>query len=139
MIMKKSYVITFAFLLAVGSLFVSAYQVSKHKEMEFESIKYISRNGQMWQKYGRVLGELKNPPPELTVEFYSVAQGKLVYTYKAPGQLYVYISRFLPPGKYNLTFKAPEYQDEVQRAIKIEKGKDCLLNVRFGSRVFTNR
>jgi hypothetical protein len=137
--MNKKYTV----LVTIGLLFFSfslnAGRVDKHKEMESEKIKYIKRSGDSWAKAGRIVGELKNPPNDLIIEFYSVSQGKIAYKYKAPGQLNIYMSRFLPPGTYNVTFKASGYDDLTVRSVKLRTHSDCLLNIDFGDRVFTNR
>jgi len=137
--MNKKYTVLFAIVLTMFSFSLSAGRVDKHKEMESEKIKYIKRSGAAWEKAGRIVGELKNPPNDLVIEFYSVSQGKIAYKYKAPGQLNIYISKFLPPGTYNVTFKSSGYEDFVARSVKLRTHSDCLLNIDFGTRVFTNR
>jgi hypothetical protein len=136
--MNKKYTV----LVTIGLLFFSfslnAGRVDKHKEMESEKIKYIKRSGDSWAKAGRIVGELKNPPNDLIIEFYRDAQTKPIYTYKAPGQLNIYISKYLPPGTYKLIFKASGYDDLTVRSVKVRSHSDCLLNIDFGDRVFSN-
>jgi len=137
--MNKKYTVLFSLVIALLSFSVYAGTVDKHKEMESAKIKYIKRSGLSWEKAGRIVGELKNPPNDLIIEFYSVSQGKIAYKYKAPGQLNIYMSKFLPPGTYKVTFKSSGYEDLTVRSVKLRTHSDCLLNIDFGNRVFTNR
>ena len=138
--MKKNTTIILSLSLLSASVLFSAFKSYQHKEMYFsKKTTYISRHGSAWSKYGRIIGEVSNPPPNFTVQFFSISQGRIVNTFKAPGKLYIYMSNFLPPGTYKVTIKAPEYSDGIARKIKVITGKDCILNVKFSDRVFTNR
>jgi len=136
--MKKRNSIIIAMLMPIVALFLIAPRVTRHKEMDKDEIKYLKRTGTAWSKTGRIVGELKNPPDQLTIEFYSISEGKIVCTYKAPGKLFIYASKYLPPGTYNVTFKAPEYADFEVKKVKVVKEADCMLNITFGTRVFSN-
>ena len=137
--MNRKYLILCAALFVTCFVSLQLMAVSKHKEMIHHQPKYVERTGDAWQNAGRIVGELNNPPKELTIEFYSISQGKIIYTYKAPGQLYVYQSRFLPPGNYRVTFRSPGYDDYVVRSVKVKSQTDCFLNIKFGRKVFVNR
>ena len=137
--MNRKYIILFATLFVTCLVSFQLMAVSKHKEMISSQPKYVKRTGVSWQKAGRIVGELSNPPKELIIEFYSVSQGKIVYKYKAPGQLHIYQSHFLPPGTYKITFKSPGYDDYVVKSVKVKSQTDCFLNIKFGRKVFVNR
>ena len=137
--MKNITTIILSLSLLSATVLFSAFKSYQHKEMYFSKPIYISRHTSPWSNSGRITGVVKNPPSNFTVQFFSVSQGKIVNTFKAPGKLYIYMSNFLPPGTYKVTIKAPEYSDGIARKIKVVPGKDCVLNVRFSDRVFTNR
>ena len=127
-------------ILAVISLPLTSWSSEKHKEMEQKGdIRYVERTSPSWANSGRIVGELENPQKKLTIEFYSVSQSKKLYTYTAPGELNVYMSKFLPPGTYKLIFKAPGYEDYIVRSVKVRAGYDCFLDIQFGRKVFINR
>jgi hypothetical protein len=135
--MNRKY--TFLLLLMVALSSFSLYAYEQHKEMDRHDVKFIKRQGEAWDKAGRIVGVLKNPPDDLIIEFYSGAQPKPVYIYKAPGQLNIYISKYLPHGTYKLTFKASGYADLIVRSVKVRPHSDTLLNIDFGTKVYTNR
>ena len=137
--MNRNSVILFSMILAVISLPVTVWSSDKHKEMDKGEIKYIERSDLPWDKRGRIVGELDNPPEKLTIEFYSVSQNKKLYTYTAPGEMNIYMSKFLPPGTYKLTFKSPGYSDFIIRSVKVRAGFDCFIDIKFGRKVFINR
>ena len=137
--MNRKSVILFSMLLTLLYFPLTSWGLSKHKEMNYEKITYTERDGLSWNKAGRVVGELNNAPKKLTIEFFSVSQGKIIYIYKAPGMLNIYMSRFLPPGTYNVTFKSHGYDDYLIRSVKVKAGSDCFLNMKFGRKVFVNR
>ena len=136
--MNRKSVILFSMVWAVVLLPLKSWG-ERHKEMEKGEIKYIKRSQPEWKKQGRIIGELENPPEKLTIEFYSVSLAKKIYTYTAPGEMNVYMSKFLSPGTYRLTFKAPGYQDFTVQSVKVRSGADLLLNIKFGRKVFINR
>ena len=114
--------------------------VEKHKEIYCkDKASYREHQGGLWTKGGRIIGMIKNPPPDLTVEFYSVSRGKIVDTFKIRGKINIYFSKFLPPGLYKVTFKATGYALHVENKVRVKKGFDTIQNVVFGTRVFTNR
>ncbi len=137
--MNRKSVIFVSIIIAVLYLPLATWGVTKHKEMSHDKITYIEHSNSSWNKAGRIVGDLKNPPKNLTIEFYSVSRGKIIYNYKSPGQLYVYMSKFLPPGTYKVTFKAPEYMPYTVESVKVRAGADCFINIRFGRKVFVNR
>ena len=121
---------------SIDPLFAS----TKHKEIYFGEAKSITRSGNRWLKLGRITAELKNPPEALTVDVYSISTGKKVYTYKAPGKLYIFVSHFLMPGSYKLVFKAPDdgFLDAVLKKIVVKKGTDTMIKVDFNKKVFVD-
>ena len=92
--MNRKSIIFFSMFWVLLSFPVATWGVSKHKEMTKDQITYAERDGLSWSKAGRIVGDLKNPPNKLTIEFFSVSQGKTIYIYKAPGMLNVYMSKF---------------------------------------------
>jgi hypothetical protein len=72
----------------------------------------------------------------MTVEFYRADH--LVYTFKAPGTMNIYMSKILPSGVYKLVFKSTGFHDETVRKIRIKSGFDCVLDVVMGLHVYNN-
>lgn len=137
--MKNKKTILILFLIPLISLFLTGAN-SRHKEMYSDgAMKYLKRTEGPWDKRGRVVGVLTNPPEDLEIEFYSLSRGKVVYKYKAPGRMFIYASRFLPPGRYNITYNAGGYAKHTKNNIKVISKADCMLNLKFSERVFTNR
>ena len=138
--MKNTKSIFILLFMLIVPLFLTGGKPTKHKEMYFDGeVRYLKRTEGPWNKRGRVVGVLDNPPQELEIEFYSISRGRPVYKYKAPGKMYIYASRFLPPGRYNVTFKAEGYANLTKKNLKVIREADCMVNIRFSSRVFTNR
>ncbi|MCK5844261.1 MAG: carboxypeptidase regulatory-like domain-containing protein, partial [Victivallales bacterium] len=110
----------------------------KFRDLYPQQAKYIKRSSSAWSKLGRVVGVLKHPPKELTIEFFSIATGKMACVYRSPGPLNIYMSRFLAPGTYRITIKSPGFHSQTLKKVKVKAHADCLLNITFGLRVYVN-
>jgi hypothetical protein len=62
----------------------------------------------------------------------------MAYVYKAPGQLNIYMSKFLVPGTYTVTISSTGFHSQTVQKLKVKAHSDCLLNIRFGLKVYTN-
>ena len=134
--MKSQKIVTFIVLAAMFAIPLNAYD--KFRDLYPLKPKYIKRSGSAWNKLGRVVGVLKHPPDELTIEFFSISTGKMAYVYKAPGQLNIYMSKFLAPGRYRVTISSPGFHSQTVNKLKVKAHTDCLLNIRFGLKVYIN-
>jgi hypothetical protein len=134
--MKHISLIIVGALLLLRAVPLNAYD--KFRDLYPQRPKYIRRPSSAWAKLGRVVGVLKHPPKELTIEFFSISTGKIAYVYKAPGPLNIYMSKFLPPGTYRVTIKSPGFHSQTVKKVKVKAHADCLLNINFGLRVYVN-
>jgi len=116
---------------------LQAGSVDRFREMSFGKPFYIKRSGDAWKKGGRIMGTVKHPNEDLTVEFYR--GGKLVKTFKAPGKMNIYMTDVIPPGVYNLVFKSSGFHKGKVTKLRVKSGYDCVLDVIMGLRVYENR
>ena len=137
--MRSRKSVSFSIFLFVVSFVFFAYSSESFKEMEFKDAKLIKRNGSSWSKRGRIVGEIKNPQPDMVITFYLSSGKKPVYTYKTPGKLYIYRSCFLAPGHYTMVVKSPGYTTKKKVKIKVVARHDTKVDIIFGTRVFVNR
>jgi len=132
--MKK--IISIFCLLIILPLF--AQKTTKFKEIDYKKPRSINRKGLLWAGEGRIIGFIKNPPNRMTIEFYPSNSETAIYTYDSPGMLFIYRSEFLQPGTYNLIIKAAGYQDKKISNIQLSAKTDCLLDLVFGKKVYSN-
>ncbi|NOY74245.1 MAG: carboxypeptidase regulatory-like domain-containing protein [Kiritimatiellaeota bacterium] len=124
---------------AISAIYaVPSNAYDKFRDLYPQKAKYIKRSYSAWSKMGRIVGVLKHPPDELTIVFFSIATGKTVQVYKAPGQLNIYMSRLLAPGTYRVTIKSPGFHGQTVKRVKVKAHTDCMLNIVFGLRVYVN-
>jgi hypothetical protein len=116
---------------------LQAGPVERFREMSFAKPFYIKRTGEAWKKGGRIIGTVKHPNKDFTVEFYHA--GRLVKTFKAPGKMNIYMTGIMPPGVYKLVFKSSGYHKAEVKRLRVKSGYDCVLDVIMGLRVYENR
>jgi len=136
--LKKIIVIMVASVLCT-SLLQAKYVGEKFKEMEAKKPFYLDRNSKGWSKGGRIIGEIINSPESFKIIIKKAGSSKVFYTYVHPAKMSVYMTRILPSGRYDLYFEAEGFHEFKLPSIKVYAKKDCVLNIRFGKRVFQNQ
>ncbi len=109
----------------------------KYKEIYFSKPIYLKRNTEQWIKQSRIVGELKNPPPEFVIEIYSHAQGKIIKIENFTDKLSIYESSWLVPGVYTIEIKAEGFGKTVMRSLTLNAASDCLINLDFHKIAYT--
>jgi hypothetical protein len=136
--LKKIIVIMIASVLCTN-LLQAKYVGKKFKEIETKKPFYLNRKSKGWAKGGRIIGEIINSPETFKIIIKQAGSSKVYYTYVHPAKMSVYMTRILPPGRYDLQFEAEGFHEFTLQNIKVFAKKDCVLNIRFGKRVFQNQ
>jgi hypothetical protein len=102
------------------------------KDVYFSKPEYFKRTTQPWAKLTRLVGELKNPPPQFTIDIYSHSTGQIIRTETHSGSLSVFQTGWLSPGTYTFTFNAEGYEPSPLKSLKVEANSDCFIKVEFG-------
>ena len=135
--LKKLFVFGLLGLLSVAPLHAK-FVGKKFKEITTEKPFYLSRSSKNWGKGGRVIGEIKNSPDTFKIIFKKSGSSKVYYTYVHPAKLSVFMTKILPPGRYDLEIVADGYHSFKLPRIKIFLKKDCVIKMRFGKRTYVN-
>ena len=110
----------------------------KFKEITTEKPTYLTRKGKAWAKGGRVIGEIKNSPDTFKIVFKKAGSSKVYYTYVHPAKMTVFMTKVLPPGRYDIEITAEGYHPYTYKNLKVYQKKDCVLKMRFGKRTYVN-
>jgi hypothetical protein len=121
------------------NLLEAKYVGKKFKEIEAKKPFYLKRKSKGWAKGGRIIGEITNCPETFKIIIKKSGSSKVFYTYEHPAKMSVYMTKILPPGRYDLYFQAEGFHDFKLPNIKIYAKKDCVIKIRFGKRVFQNQ
>lgn len=129
----RSKIIFSAIVSGLVILSFSSLAYSKWKEIETTSPKYLVRKSKLWEKGGRLVGELKNPPTTFTIDVRRSGSSEAILTEEHKDFLSIYETAFLPAGKYTITIKAAKYQAYVIKNVEIKAATDCIINIKFGT------
>jgi len=135
--LKRLLVLSLLGILSASPLYAK-FVGKKFKEITAEKPFYLNRSGKNWGKGGRVIGEIKNTVDSFKILFRKSGSSKIYYTYVHPAALTVFMTKILPPGRYDLEIIADGYSHYRIPGIKIFMKKDCVIKLRFGKRVFVN-
>ncbi len=117
-------------------LFPVFLDAAKFKEIDVSKHKYISRKSKIWEKDGRLVGEINRAPETFTIEVRKVGAADQVFTETHHNWLSIYETAFIPQGRYNVTIKATGYLPHVIKNLEIKAGSDCVLDISFGTIVY---
>lgn len=121
--------------MALSAVF-TANAEERFREMRYAKPYYIERSGAAWMKTGRIVGFIRNPNKDFTVEIYR--SNKLVAVFKAPGTMNVYMSKMLPSGVYKVVFKSSGYANCIVKRVRVKPRHDCFLDIVMGTKVYIN-
>ncbi len=111
---------------------------NKYRELESHSDPvYLKRKGEAWARHGRLVGMTRKPPPQFTMELYRFDPEKPAYTFSFDGNMHIYETSFVTPGTYSVQIVAKGYSASRIRGVKIKAGADCMVNLQFGTRLYT--
>lgn len=100
-------------------------------EVKISKPKSIDRDGGKWSDGGRVVGELVDFDGKVVVDIKKARGGALVGTVETVPGVSVYFTPVLPPGKYELIFKADGFADARAGEVPVRQGADTVLNLKF--------
>ena len=100
---------------------------------------YRQRDSEAWKAHGRIVGEISYPPDNFTLSFYKSSDPELAppfYTEEHKGNISVYETVWLLPGKYRIRISAEGFNDYLIKEVEVRKGFDCIMNIKFGTHVY---
>jgi hypothetical protein len=140
--MKRFFLSLMFFVIALGVFPAALFAQLSFREIESVSKpETLERKSPRWNGVARIVGQVKNPPPVFWIDLQCLDGKPTVKTFKFSGELSVYETDWIPPGKYSLTIRANGYKNYsvTKPPVVVQPGSDCLINIVFGITDYSRR
>lgn len=100
---------------------------------------YRQRDAIAWKTHGRIVGQISNQPAKFTVSIFIATakeDGDPYRTDEFIGDISVYETGWLPPGRYRLVIEAEGFAPYTVPEVEVRKGFDCIMDIKFGTHIY---